>query len=367
MMSLDLVYQWREQIAGRLPQLGFWQSLNLALYSLGMVLARQNAASRVAEVLGMVGKPESVRRRLERFIANPRIDWQCGCRQWACWVLSQVETERPVLLVDETKLGSHLRVMMVGLAYQSCCIPLAFWAYRQMPLAQVELIQTLLSWVAPALPAASQPLLQADRGIGTSPDLIRVVEGLGWHYLFRVQNDTRLRTRSGQVHPLKHLVRRGESWRGTGIVFKKAGWLSATVLLIWQPAYAEPWCLVTNAPHISDFTYGLRYWQEASFRDFKSDGWQWHTSQVWTPDHAHILLLTMALAYAYTLTLGTLVLTYPPAFATVARAGKRVHFSLFRLGLRLFAFLFAHASVFTPLLLAQMDDPPEPLRLCVGV
>lgn len=367
MMSLTIVYQWQAQIAARLPQLGFWQSLNLALYSLGMVLARHNSATRVAEVLGMVGKPESVRRRLERFIANPRIDWQQGCQAWAGWVLSQTASTHPVLLVDETKLGNHLRVMMVGIAYQSCCIPLVFWAYRQMPLAQVELIETLLGWVASALPTGSQPLLQADRGIGTSPDLIRVVERLGWHYLFRVQNDTRLQTRAGQVHPLKQLVRRGESWRGAGLVFKKAGWLSATVLVIWQAAYAEPWCLVTNASYISDFTYGLRYWQEASFRDFKSDGWQWHSSQVWTPEHAHLLLLVMSLAYAYTLTLGTLVLTCPATFRAIARAGRRVHYSLFRLGLRLFAFLSARASCVLPRLLAQVDDPPEPLRLCVGV
>jgi hypothetical protein len=289
------------------------------------------------------------------------------CQQWARWILSQAETSHPVLLVDETKLGNHLRVMVVGVAYQSCCIPLVFWAYHQMPLAQVELIELLLGWVASALPSGSQPLLQADRGIGTSPDLIRVVEGLGWHYLFRVQNDTRLRTRTGRSQPLKHLVRRGESWRGSGLVFKKAGWLSATVLVIWQAAYAEPWCLVTNAAYISDFTYGLRYWQEAGFRDFKSDGWQWHTSRVWTPEHAQILLLVMSLAYAYTLTLGTLVLSYPPAFRSVARAGKRTHYSLFRLGLRLFAFMIAHASGVIPLLLAPVDDPPEPLRLWVGV
>lgn len=367
MMSLNLVYQWQAQIAANLPHLGYWQSLNLALYSLGMVLARHNAATRVAEVLGMVGKPESVRRRLERFIANPRLDWPACGQHWARWVLSQTASRHPVLLVDETKLGNHLGVMVVGLAYQSCCIPLVFWAYRQMPLGQVELLETLLGWVDSALPAGSQPLLQADRGIGTSPDLIRVVEGLGWHYLFRVQNTTCLRTRSGQSRPLKQLVRRGESWRGNGLVFKKAGWLATTVLVVWQAAYAEPWCLVTNAAYIADFSYGVRYWQEASFRDFKSDGWQWQRSQVWTPQHAQCLLLVMSLAYAYTLTLGTLVLSYPPAFDAVARTGKRVHYSLFRLGLRLFIFLTTRASGVILPLLAQMDTPPEPLPLCVGV
>ena len=146
-------------------------------------------------------------------------------------------------------------------------------------------------------------------------------------------------------------MQRSENWRGQGLVFKKAGGLPATVLVVWAAAYREPWCLVTNAAYISEFTYGLRYWQEAGFRDLKSDGWQWQTSRVWTPDHVHVLLLVMSLVYAYTLTLGTLVLTYSPAFRAVARFGKRAHYSLFRLGLRLFALMTARHSGLIPLLL----------------
>jgi len=348
--------------------LGFWQQLNIALYSVGMVMVRHNSASRVAEGLGMVGKPESLRRCFERLLDNPHVGWQPCCQAWAGWVLSRHGLPHPVLLVDETKLGQHLRVMVVGLAYQSYCIPLVFWAYVQMPCKQVALMTTLLQWIDVVLPDGCQPLLQADRGIGTSPRLIQAVERLGWCYLFRVQNDTRCCPRSGVSRPLHHLVKRGEHWRGQAVVFKNAGWVATTVLVIWERAYHEPWCLVTNAPYVSDFTYGLRYWQEASFRDLKSDGWQWQTSRVWTPDHAHTLLLVMSIAYTYALTLGALVFNVPEVFRAVARAGKRQHFSMFRLGLRLFDFVYArsHAILLLPLL-AQVITLPEPVRLCVGV
>lgn len=367
-MSLERLYQWQEQLRQIFPQLGHWQGLTLALYSLGMVLVRHNSASRVAEGLGWAGKPESLRRRFERLVANERLNWQGNCQQWCRWVLQQVGQTHPVLLVDETQLGSHLRVMVVGLAYQSCCVPLVFWAYVKMPCGQVELITALLDWIDAVLPEGCCPLLQADRGIGTSPDLIRAVQDRGWHYLFRVQNETRCCTRAGDNRPLRHLVKRGECWRGTGVVFKKSGWLPTTVLVVWHARYDQAWCLVTNAPYVSDFAYALRYWQEASFRDLKSDGWQWHTSRIWTPAHAHILLLVMTVAYTYTLTLGTLVLTFPLVCQAVARPGKRQHFSLFRLGLRLFAFLLsAHAECCLPPLLAQELYLPEPFRLCVGV
>ena len=60
-MSLQELYQWQAQIRAHFPEFGAWQSLNLALYSLGMILVRHNAATRAAEVLGLVGKPESIR------------------------------------------------------------------------------------------------------------------------------------------------------------------------------------------------------------------------------------------------------------------------------------------------------------------
>jgi hypothetical protein len=363
-MSQEELYRWQEQVGTIWPMLGWWQRLNLAMYSLGMMRVRHHSPSRVAEGLGEVGKPESVRRRLERFLANPRLDWVTCCQAWAGWVLKQQDNAHPVLVVDETKLGARLRVMVVGLAFQSCCVPLVFWAYVRMPLSQVDLIDTLLAWIAAVCPPGCQPLVQADRGIGTSPALIQAVARRGWHYLFRVQNDTRCRTRSGRDRPLQHLVKRGEHWRGRGVVFKRAGWLPTIVLVVWEPQHAEPWCLVTNAPYVSDFAYGLRAWQEAGFRDLKSDGWQWHTSRIWTPHHAHLLLLVMSLAYAYTLSLGTLVLACPSLFRAVARPGKRQHFSLFRLGLRLFDWLHPHRlSPPRPCFLS----PPRPLPLGVGV
>jgi hypothetical protein len=226
--------------------------------------------------------------------------------------------------------------MVVGLAYRGCCIPLAFWCYppNQWPMGQVALIETLLSWIAPAIPAGVIPLIQADRGIGTSPNLLRAIVQMGWHFEVRVQKNTRLRREAEPDCPLAALVSgAGQTWRGSGQVFKKAGWLEAEVV-VWGEAYQECWCLVTNCPAVTGWDYAVRYWQEHSFRDLKSDGWQWHTSRIWTRDHANRLLLVLALAYAWTLTLGTLVCTD----ATLARCvtkGRKPTYSIFRLGLRL--------------------------------
>jgi hypothetical protein len=344
-MSLEQIYTWSAQIAHHFSHLGAWQALNLAMYSLGITLAQQCSPSRVSEKLGMMGKPTTVQRRLERFIANLRIDIRLSCQAWSGWVIGLLAEGQVILLVDETSLGQWLSVMMVGLAYRGCCIPLAWWCYHEKawPMKQVELIAELLSWVAAGMPAGCIPLVQADRGIGCSPALVRVVQTLGWHYLFRVQKSTRFRTRSGTEHRLADLIKPGECWSGSGEVFKKSGWLPATVHLIWRPGYAQPWCLITNDQTLSGHWYAFRYWQEAGFRDLKSDGWQWQASHIFTPTHADRLVLVMALAYALTLAAGTLAVSDPLTYPVHKASASRTPFSLFRLGLRLLDFLCSHA------------------------
>jgi hypothetical protein len=359
-MSQEGLYQWIKVIGQIFGQLGYWQGLGLALYSYGVILARHSAPSRVAERLVWVGKASTVQRRLERWLANERIGWGACCRVWSAFVLRHYVGERLLLLVDETKLGKHLSVMVVGLAYRGCCIPLAFWCYRPeaWPMGQVALIEELLSWIAESVPEGCAPLLMADRGIGTSPDLIRVVVALGWQYLFRVQGQTHFQLPDGRSIALQDLVTRGGRWTAQGRLFKKAGWLPMIAHVIGETPYEQPWCLVTNCQAITGRLYAQRYWQEASFRDLKSDGWQWQASHIFTPEHANLLVLVLALAYAFVLSLGTLAFEEP----SVAVQVLDKHCSVFRNGLRLWeahlgqihAFLMALPQAYFVFL-----DPPS--------
>lgn len=350
-MNLEELYQWLSKIREIFRVLGYWQVTGLGLYSYGVVLARQCAPSKVAEYLGAVGKLSSVQRRLERFLDNERIDWRVCCRVWSSFVLRHYVGERLILLVDETKLGQHLSAMVIGLAYRGCCIPLVFWCYppKAWPMGQVLLIEELLCWVAEGVPDTCQVLVQADRGIGTSPALMSVVEALGWHYLFRVQGHSRFQFADGRTVALNSLATRGQQWSGQGKVFKKAGWLNCTAHVIWQLPFRQSWCLVTNCPVLSGCVYARRYWQEASFRDLKSDGWQCQASRIFSPAHANLLLLVLSIAYAFVLSLGTLAFDEPSLAACVL--DKRC--SVFRNGLRLWQSFLGQLH---PLLMALSQD-----------
>jgi hypothetical protein len=74
-----------------------------------------------------------------------------------------MDSREYVILVDETKLGEHLKVMLVGLAYQGRCIPLAWMCYPPGTPGQVNRIEQLLKQVKWEMPADGQVLVQADR------------------------------------------------------------------------------------------------------------------------------------------------------------------------------------------------------------
>lgn len=93
--------------------------------------------------------------------------------------------------------------MLVGLAWEGRCLPLVWRTYiandsQTYPTdGQAGLIQQLLETVKAGIGDHVMVLVLADRGIGCSPDLCRVVDGLGWHYLFRVTCQTKVDTSQG--------------------------------------------------------------------------------------------------------------------------------------------------------------------------
>ena len=114
-----------EQIQSNLG-VGKWQSKLLAGFSLGVMATRRYTLS----IVGWLGKADSVDRRIQRWLDNERIDSEACQRAWASWVLSYVDTrQRLTLLVDETKLSTHMNAMVVGLAYQRRCLVLAWRCY----------------------------------------------------------------------------------------------------------------------------------------------------------------------------------------------------------------------------------------------
>ena len=354
-MNTALLYQWTSEIDKHFPILGRWQRLTLALLSYGVVVAGRCGLWQVAQQVSGEQKTSSLERRFQRWLANERVSMAGLFPLWVRWVLSQWGQAAWLVLVDETKLSTHVSVMVVSLYYQGSALPLIWRAYApdDYPLeGQVGLLSDLLQRLRAWIPPERDVLLLADRGLGTSPAWQHILSQQGWDYLLRVQGSTRLRLSERSVQPLRRLVGYGQRWFGYGQVFKKAGWQWRTVFVIWEFGYAEPWCLVSNRRDTNPLVYAWRFSQEASFRDLKSDGFAWQRSHVWSPAHVERLVLVLALATFWTLASGTIVVSMHP----LTRRQQRQ--SIFRLGLD---YLFTRLRSFKPACLELYLVPDTPL------
>jgi len=310
--------------------MGRWQKQMLARFSYGVLLAHSCRLNVVAQRLTGRAEASSLERGLQRWLANERLVMKVLFEWWIRWVL-QLWGKAPLLiLVDETKLSDPVAVMMVGLAYRGGAIPLIWRAYRVEHYpeeGQVALMNALLAQLQVHIPFDQSALLLADRGLGTSPTWQEHLSDSGWSYLLRVQRTTQILLPGQKPQPLRRLIGYGQTWTGRAQVFKKAGWQWKWVYLVWEVGYAQPCCLFSNQPHLTASLYRQRFYHEVSFRDLKTDGFNWQQSHIWLPAHVERLLLVLALATLWSLTQGTIVLHLYP----LTRRQQRL--SVFRLGL----------------------------------
>ena len=83
---------------------------------------------------------------------------------------------------------------------------------------------TMLRWVRDGAGKGRDLIVMADRGIGTSPNLLKATEGLGTHCMTRASRIVRALMDDETVFPFKSLtVEPGKSWRAKAKAFKKAG------------------------------------------------------------------------------------------------------------------------------------------------
>ncbi|HEX3050402.1 MAG TPA: hypothetical protein VHP83_07095 [Aggregatilineaceae bacterium] len=194
-MDPQQLYRWVEESSKTWDGTTRHFKANVVAFSRGMVKAK---SSRLRTIAGCVeGQTDSQRRRLQRFVRREQ-PLSVFFEGWTRSVVQQIGVRRVVLIVDETKLEDEWGVMVVGLAFHERCIPLAWAVYRANCAAdypsegQVNLILRLLRAVQAGLPAGMPVRVLADRGIGTSPSLMRGIAALDWTFLFRVTKQSKL-------------------------------------------------------------------------------------------------------------------------------------------------------------------------------
>src|SRR5215212_3817131 len=285
---------WEAEVSRVLSSLGVRQRRVLALFSLGVALAKHCGLARVAAVVPGLAVVPSITRRFERLLANRR------------------------------------------LVYRERAIPLAWVCYRpgEAPAPFPVLIGRLIHEVAALIPSDTPVVLMTDRGLSW-PSLLGHCRRVGWSFLCRVQRQTRVQTVDGRAGTIGDLAPHpGARWRGRGRAFLEAGWRDLNLVAVWRRGDEQPWLLVTDlAPAwVRCDQYRHRMDEEESFRDDESAGFAWDASRVRDPAHMDRLLLVLQLAALLVLVQGAFVLQH--GFRRVLERPDRTTLSLFSLGLR---------------------------------
>jgi hypothetical protein len=314
------VTDWTTIIQVHLPHLSKPQAPVLALWSLGMVLARSCALTAVRAFLATwLGRTEpAVRQQLREWCyeaSAKRGTTRCTLAVEPCcvpllvWVVDQWEGTQLALALDATTLGTRFTVLAVSVVYRGGAIPVA-WTVLAATAKHAWRRECLrmLRQVRRAVPRAWMVLVLADRGL-YARWLFRRITRLGWHPFLRINTGGTFRP-TGQVRgvPLKTLVPQpGTTWQGTGIAFTgRHRQLHCTLLACWEAGYTDPWLILTDLPPEASTAcwYGLRAWIAQGFKITKRVGWQWQRTHMTKPDRAARLWLAVAVATLWLLSVG---------------------------------------------------------------
>jgi len=317
MNACDLLLdQWDQQVKEIFPNLHHYQQQALAFSVQGVILSGNAVMQRVAEEvwehLSSETKMVSHERRMQRFVANERIEVEACWKEFLQKVLPFWEKKPVMLMLDLTPYTQEATIVYLGLLVQSRVLPLAWCIMPQQEegdQGQWEIVGHLFDQVAPYFSSESSTLL-ADRGLSCL-NLIKLCKKVGWHYVLRIKNEQWFRRKGRHRYQDwqqgKSLVKKeGDQWYGRILLWKEHSfetWLSAC----WEPGYEEAWFLISDQPasHKRVSEYAMRMRVESTFQDQKSRGCMIECSRFTHHDHLNRWLFVVYLAIWWIAHLGS--------------------------------------------------------------
>src|SRR2546421_11449498 len=191
------VTEWTTTIQTHLPHLSKPQATVLALWSVGMVLARSCALTAVTAFLAMWlrRQEQTVRQQLREWCDEAEakrgdqrqaLDPEVYFVPLLQWILSQWQGTQLALALDATTLGTRFTVLAISVVYRGCAMPVA-WAILPANTQHawrregVRMLPTL----RPGIPRGWTVIVLADRGLYAGWLFRRIVR-LGWHPFLRI-------------------------------------------------------------------------------------------------------------------------------------------------------------------------------------
>lgn len=321
MLNNKYLKDWSRIVSSHFPHLSLPEVTGLATWSFGMVITGSSSITRVSEFIAKVNgeKSNTVRKRLKEWYQDSNakkgkkrreLDVSKCFAPLLKWLLSLWNSEEKwlPLAIDATNIGQNFTVLSLHVLYQGCGIPVAWKIVKGNEKGSWKPHwQKLLQLLKDTVPSDWQVIVSADRGL-YADWLFEEICALSWHPFLRINHQGTYRVKGEEEWKCLDTVvtKTVMSWSGNVTCFKSNP-LNCTLLAQWDEGYQAPWLIVTDlSPKQGNaLWYGLRSWIESSYRDVKSDGWQWHKTRLREPARAERLWLAMAVATLWTVTVGS--------------------------------------------------------------
>jgi len=289
------------------PHLHAYQQEALAFCVQGVLQSGHAVMQKVSETLWEYmdndTKIVSHERRLQRFVANEKIDVDECWKRFLEQILPYWKGKKVTLVLDPTPYTQEATIVYLGILVHSRVLPIAWCIMPQQEKwdqDQWQIVRALFELVSPYLKQAQCTLL-ADRGLSCW-QLIQLCQQVGWHYVLRIKAEEwfrkKYRHRTVQWQQSQQSIKKeGDHWYGEVILWKEHQ-LVIGLSICWEAGYEEPWLLVSDkrASHKRVIEYAKRMKVESFFQDLKSRGCFIECSRFTHRAHLHRWLLVVFLA-----------------------------------------------------------------------
>ena len=284
------------------------QRTNLALWSQALAVSRNCHLATLALGLPLPNRRENIIQRLRRSLKNKQLCPQSCYRPIIQNLFKQWHGREVCLVMDRTDIENRWSILTLGAAYRKRLLPLA---WRVLPFggtSEGEQI-ALLRQVQPDLPALDQARVYfygdcEFRAVA----LQEVCRSYHWHWQVGVKSDTYFRHRQGDWQTLQSLdLKQGQRLYLSDIYLThKHDFGPVNLMADWSghQEYPRYWVLDLPATPQAWRRGRKRFWIEATFRDWKSYGFDLERSKIGDRYRLNGLVLGMALTTVWMIHIG---------------------------------------------------------------
>jgi Transposase DDE domain len=228
---------------------------------------------------------QSIQRRIQRWLYNPRINVHRLYKPLIQAALAEWKDPTFFLALDTSLFWDEYCLVRLCVVYRGRALPV-IWRVMAHPSASVsfEDYRQLLQQAVRRLPSDKRVVLLADRGF-VHCDLMRLLTTqLGWHYRIRLKSNSWIwRSGKGWCQLKDFHFNRGEAWCWHQVrLHKKESYGLVHLIVGRNNVNGEFWAIVSDEPTtLQTFQeYGLRFDIEENFLDDQSNGWNIQRSQL---------------------------------------------------------------------------------------